>query len=73
MTPELQDILKKAGVPEGSWKDIEEHTAESPIVARQAEALLKIKQFLEATLAQDQQTLVRLMEQKDRLKHGGGA
>jgi hypothetical protein len=70
---ELQDLFIKSGLSEGRWADVEEHSVQPPLVTHQAEALIKLRAFLESLVAQDQATVAQLKEQIVRLKHGGGS
>lgn len=73
LPPEIEEMLKKAGIDPGKWGESPEHFTDMGVVTRQRGNLLKLKEVLERTLADDQKRLADLREQATRLKHGGGS
>ncbi len=73
MSPEeVKEMMAKLGIPENGWSELGERSIKSPLMAGHAEALVKLRDFLDSMVANDQASLVRLREQLARAQHGGG-
>ena len=67
---ELQDLLQKAN---GQWSELPERLVSLGTVEGQKESLIKLRGVLEQIAENDRQTVVRLREQLNRLRYGGGS
>jgi len=73
MPQELQDLLTRAGLGNGQWGELPERLVSLGTVEDQKNALLKLQGLLEQVVENDRRTVVRLKEQVNRLRYGGGS
>lgn len=78
--PDDQDItldqmrarLKELGIPVDGWTQTKDGPMDSPLINRQREALVQIRDVLQQQVESDKALLAELHEKKNRLQHGGG-
>lgn len=74
MTPEeFERFCAEKGLPKGQWTAMGNEPFEPSAVGAQRELLTQLRDTLQASVQADQDEVVRLKQQLQRLKHGGGS
>lgn len=74
--PELLKRLEALGLKTGDAQWVETQPVdinELPTVQKNRELLMKLRELLQAELAENQSRLEAALEQRERMKNGGGA
>lgn len=74
MTPEqFAEFCKARGVEPGQWRQMGNKPFEPSFVGAQKELLTKLRDSLGQAVEADRREVLRLKQQLQRLKHGGGS
>jgi hypothetical protein len=74
MTPEAMAArLKELGIGTDTWQETPAGRRSSPLLDKQREALIQVRDLLQLQLEADRTQMMELHETLNRLRHGGGS